>query len=198
LSDASGEQRSATLDQGGRTCAARRWASDAQAAIIPDALPGRFSVEPSNTCDKNDCSTTQQALEIARAALGNQPPDVAYILSSLAILYQSMRSYTKAEVLYKEALAIRYATLGPKHPNLVKSLSHLAGLYYEMGAYRQAEPLWQQAAEMQQALTGDKHPDLAIILGNQAHLYHAIGAYTQEEPLLPRRSSTIWAWCTIS
>jgi tetratricopeptide (TPR) repeat protein len=59
----------------------------------------------------------RQSLEIRRQVLGEQHPDFATSLSSLASLYGSMGRYEDAEPLYRQTLEIRLKALGPDHPD---------------------------------------------------------------------------------
>jgi tetratricopeptide (TPR) repeat protein len=63
-------------------------------------------------------------------------------LGNLALLYQTMGAYAKAEPLYQQALQIRQKALGRQDPDAATSLDQLAGLYCEMGAYTRAESLF--------------------------------------------------------
>ena len=60
-----------------------------------------------------------QALAITEQALGENHPDVATSLSSLAKSYYSQGRYEEAEPLYLQALAIAEEALGENHPNTV-------------------------------------------------------------------------------
>src|SRR5690242_3348454 len=87
----------------------------------------------------------ERALKLRKAVLGENHPDFAASLNSLANLYYDQGNYTQAEPLYERALAIREASLGNNHPLVAASLNNLANLYYDQGNYTQAEPLHERA-----------------------------------------------------
>ncbi|WP_343327452.1 tetratricopeptide repeat protein, partial [Geitlerinema sp. PCC 9228] len=64
----------------------------------------------------------RQALEMRKRLLGEQHPDVATSLSSLAILYKDQGRYEEAEPLYRQALEMRKRLLGEQHPSVAASL----------------------------------------------------------------------------
>ena len=70
----------------------------------------------------------QRSLAINEKALGQDHPDVASSLNSLATLYRSQGKYAAAEALYQRSLAIRETTLGKNHPDVATSLNNLVGL----------------------------------------------------------------------
>jgi CHAT domain-containing protein/tetratricopeptide (TPR) repeat protein len=126
---------------------------------------------------------TLQALEIRRRVLGEEHPDFAASLSSLAELYRSMGNYEAAEPLYLQALEIRRRVLGEEHPDFAASLNNLAELYRSIGNYAAAEPLYLQALEIRRRVLGEEHPAFATSLNNLATLYYSIGKYGAAEPL---------------
>ncbi|NES77604.1 MULTISPECIES: tetratricopeptide repeat-containing protein [unclassified Okeania] len=84
----------------------------------------------------------KESLAIWKEKLGDNHPDVATSLNSLAGLYKSQGRYTEGEPLYKESLAIWKEKLGDNHPDVATSLNSLAGLYKSQGRYTEAEPLY--------------------------------------------------------
>src|SRR5688500_13084317 len=57
------------------------------------------------------------ACSLIGKAYGKQHPEYATCLNNLALSYQDMDSYAKAEPLFLEALQIRERTLGKQHPD---------------------------------------------------------------------------------
>jgi tetratricopeptide (TPR) repeat protein len=97
------------------------------------------------------------ALEIRQKLLGEEHAEYATDLNNLALLYDSMGDYTKAEPLYHNALEIRKQALGENHPDYAQSLNNLAGLYESIGYYAKAEPLYRKALEIRKQALGEKH-----------------------------------------
>ena len=112
-------------------------------------------------------------------------------LNNLAMLYDSLGDYAKAEPLYKRALAIREKALGPEHPDVATSLNNLATLYDTLGDYAKAEPLYKRALAIREKALGPEHPDVATSLNNLATLYETLGDYAKAEPLY-KRALAIW------
>ncbi len=116
--------------------------------------------------------------------LGKNHPDYATSLNNLAMLYQAMGAFDKAEPLMKQALEITKKALGENHPDYATSLNNLAGLYKSMGSYEKAEPLLIQALEIKKKALGENNPSYATSLNNLAGLYESMGSYEKAEPLL--------------
>jgi tetratricopeptide (TPR) repeat protein/CHAT domain-containing protein len=125
----------------------------------------------------------QQVLAIKKEALGERHPSYATSLNNLALLYDSMGDYGKAEPLHRQALDIRKEALGDKHPHYAESLNNLAMLYQEMGDYAKAERFLRQGLAIDKEALGERHPDYATSLDNLAALYDSMGDYAQAEPL---------------
>ncbi|MFZ1025595.1 MAG: CHAT domain-containing protein, partial [Limnoraphis robusta] len=119
-----------------------------------------------------------QALEMYQKLLGDEHPDVANSLNSLAALYTSQGRYSQAEPLLIQALEMYQKLLGDEHPDVANSLNNLAELYSSQGRYSEAETLLIQATEMFQKLLGEVHPDVALSLNNLARLYTSQGDTT--------------------
>ena len=126
------------------------------------------------------------AMEIHRAALGEQHPDYAASLNNLASLYRAMGRHAEAEPLLVRSLAIRRAALGEQHPDYAASLNNLASLYRAMGRHAEAEPLLVAAMEIRRAALGEQHPDYVASLNSLAMLYESTGRHAEAEPLLVR------------
>jgi len=73
-------------------------------------------------------------------------PAAAESLANLALLYNDMCEYSKAEPLYQEALRIYQKTLGPQHPVTAISLNNLALLEFDLGRIEEATALARQAS----------------------------------------------------
>jgi CHAT domain-containing protein/Tfp pilus assembly protein PilF len=125
----------------------------------------------------------KRALKIRQQVLGDHP-DTAISLNNLALMYQSMGDYARAEPLYQQALAIRKTALGENHPGYALSLNNLALMYESMGDYARAEPLLKQALAIDKIALGENHPGYATDLNNLAGLYKSMGDYARAEPLL--------------
>ena len=101
----------------------------------------------------------QEALEIRQKVLGPENPSIRHS-DNLALLYEDMGEYSKAEPLCIEALEIRQKVLGHEHPQTAQSLDNLAVLYKAMGEYAKAEPLLKEVFEIQQKCSAPSNPIL--------------------------------------
>ena len=59
----------------------------------------------------------QKIIEIRRRTLGEDHPDYAVSLNSLAIMYYEMEATLKLKPLYQKIIEIRRRTLGEDHPD---------------------------------------------------------------------------------
>src|SRR6516225_2644300 len=111
---------------------------------------------------KDAIPLAEKLVALTKRARGDER-DTAISLNDLALLYQAMGNYAKAEPLLEEALVIRQKVLGREHPDTAASLNNLALLYYATGKYAQAEPLYQQTLEISKKMLGPEHPTTATI-----------------------------------
>jgi CHAT domain-containing protein/Tfp pilus assembly protein PilF len=125
----------------------------------------------------------RRAMEIRGELLGENHPDYAQSLNTLAALYEATGDYAKAEPLCRQALEINKRALGENHPNYASSLNNLAELYRDMGDYGKAEPLFRQALESRKRARRENHPNYAYSLNGLALLYQHMGDYGKAEPL---------------
>ena len=89
-----------------------------------------------------------KALEVAKANVGPDHPDVALSLNNLALLYDTQGAYAQAEPLYKRSLAIKEKALGPDHPDVAASLNNLAALYRATQRSAEAKKLDERSARI--------------------------------------------------
>lgn len=132
-----------------------------------------------------------KVLAILEKELG--PNDLVFgdAVHNLALLYDEIQDYTRAEPLHKRALAIRERALGLEHPRVADALNSLALSYDKKGDYERAKPLYQQALAIREKVVGKHHPTVAAMLHNLADLYEAQGDYAHAEAM-HRRALAIW------
>ncbi len=92
----------------------------------------------------------------------------ALLLNNLAVFYESMGAYKKAEPLYLKALKIHEKILGEMHPDTATSYNNLAGLYNSMGAIERAEELYLKALNISEKDLGEEHQTTARYYNNLA------------------------------
>jgi CHAT domain-containing protein/Tfp pilus assembly protein PilF len=125
----------------------------------------------------------EQAKIAAQKESGIDSRNYANSLNNLALLYNNMGNYTKAEPLYVEAMNIWKKVLGTEDPDYATSMNNLAFLYHNTGNYTKAEPLYVEAMNIWKKVLGTEHPDYALSLNNLAGLYSNTGNYEKAEPL---------------
>ncbi|EPX60306.1 hypothetical protein D187_001793 [Cystobacter fuscus DSM 2262] len=87
----------------------------------------------------------QRALTLGEAALGKNHPDVAGVLSNLALLALAQGASGRAGELWERALAIHEVTLGRNHPDNVRTLNSLALMRQAQRRLGEAVPLFTRA-----------------------------------------------------
>ncbi|MCB0145117.1 MAG: tetratricopeptide repeat protein, partial [Caldilineaceae bacterium] len=117
----------------------------------------------------------EQALDIRRAALGEQHPVTATSLNNIGILLRDMGEFAEARPYLEQVLDIRRATLGEQHPDTAMSLNNLGGLLRDMGQFAEARPYFEQALDIRQAALGEQHPNIAMSLNNIGMLLRDMG-----------------------
>src|SRR5262245_20749865 len=113
-------------------------------------------------------SIAERSLALTRANKGEDDPETAAGLHSLAMLYHAQGRYADAEPLHKRALAIREKVLGPDHQDVWTSLNYLASAYKQLGRYAEAEPLYKRALSIREKALGSEHPEVAISISGLA------------------------------
>jgi len=84
-----------------------------------------------------------KAIKIFKTLLGENHPDYAGSVLSLAKVYENTGRYHKAEELYLKAINIFKNHFGTNHPDYAASLKDLVSLYEKMGEYGKAEMYYQ-------------------------------------------------------
>jgi len=125
----------------------------------------------------------ENALTKRRQIFGDEHPDVAESINSLALLLLNKSNLTEAEPLLREALTMRRKLLGDEHTDISESLNNLGVLLMFMDEYQAAELLFREALAIDRKLLGDKHPKVASDLNNLGEAMYLIGDYEAAEPL---------------
>jgi tetratricopeptide (TPR) repeat protein/CHAT domain-containing protein len=150
-----------------------------------------------------------QARDLTRNSLGEDQPDFAATLSTLAELYQLAGNYTAAEPLFAQALEVYGKTVGEDHPFFITSRDKLAALHQwlahaigsgdkqeilrlrqqadelrQQGRFEEAIPLAEKQRDLISQLEGMETPWFAASLLNLGELHRLAGNYAAAEPLL--------------
>lgn len=120
----------------------------------------------------------QQTLQLRRAELGDNHPEVAVSLHAVGVMQRQLARYEDAQESEQTALAIREEQFGTDHPEYAESLSALATVEAMLGQIDQAEAHYRQSIailernESAEDLAAGLH-NLGWLLGNQSRFEEA-------------------------
>jgi TonB family protein len=97
-----------------------------------------------------------------KRAKGEDHPEVATVLASLAAVRQALGRHDAAEQLWRRVLDIRERTLAPNHFATATAIEHLAETCAARGKLSEALQLFQRALEMRELTLGAAHPSLRV------------------------------------
>ena len=120
-----------------------------------------------------------RALEIDKAAFGEQHPKVAICLNNLATLLQATHRSEEAEPLMRRSLEIDEMAFGQQHPTVAIDLNNLATLLQATHRSEEAEPLMRRSLEIFDTFrrqTGHEHPHFQRVNENYQALQRAMGS----------------------
>jgi tetratricopeptide (TPR) repeat protein len=117
------------------------------------------------------------ALAVAVPVLGEDHPEVARLLTSLADELYESGDITASAATYRRALAVDERTFGPDAPHTALTLHNLARLEGERGDLARARPLFRRALAIRERAYGPGHPFVAATLSNLAMLDFDDGRY---------------------
>ena len=135
---------------------------------------------------KDSIEMEQQLLKSYEKVLGPEHPSTVQTLINVAIGYQNIEDYDKAEQLFRRALDIREKILGPDHPKTVSILEGIASLLSTKGKLDEAEILVRQVLKRKENSSGTDHPDIASSLSILGELYRRKADYKSGESVFRR------------
>lgn len=123
-------------------------------------------------------SLLENCLRIRRGLLGEEHPDVASTLISLArLLYLKGKFYDCIEI-YRITKAIHTKLEGENHPVTCKSIQYIANCLKRIGKFDEACDLYQQCLSNARAYHNNAaHVDIAIAMDNLAVIYQLLEDY---------------------
>ena len=133
----------------------------------------------------------KRALEIMESNLGPDHVNIAYLLTTMASMYNKMGKTEDAIDNDKRALLIKEKTYGEDHPDVAFALNNLAYDYVTQGKYIEAEPLLKRSMEIFQKNDWQGKPAFANVLQSLAELYSRQEKYSKAEPLMERAVSIL-------
>ena len=117
----------------------------------------------------------RRSLAILEKAFGNDHPDIASTLDSLALVYLFKKQFMEAEDCLNRSLSIRRKILTEEHPDIAASFNNFALLFNATDRYEDAEAYNKRALVIREKVLGSVHPDLARSLINLSNIYEKKG-----------------------
>ena len=100
-------------------------------------------------------------LELKRSK-GEDHPEVATVLASLASVRQALGMHESSEQLWRRVLDIRERTLAPNHFATASALEHLGDACAARGKIHEALSSFQRALTIREKTLGNEHPSLRV------------------------------------
>ncbi len=125
----------------------------------------------------------ERALAVRRQTLGDDHPDVADSVNTLAVLHSYQGDYEGAVKLYDEALVLRRAAYGENHQKMAETYNDVGETFRQMSRLAEAEPMHRRALEIRRRVLGPNHEDVAYSLHNLAAVVDDKGDLEAAEPL---------------
>ena len=127
-----------------------------------------------------------RALEVARTSHGENHPNIAGTMGTLAIVLEQESRFADAEALQKKALVIYEKIFGPDHPVTAISLNNLAVVYADENRSQETIGLLQRVVAIDEKAFGPDSPEVARSLANLANSYRETGRREEALPLYER------------
>ena len=128
----------------------------------------------------------EKSLSLKREVYGENHPEVAAGLHTLAVLYDTQGKYQEAESFFRQSLVIKEKIFGQDHPEVARSLNSIAVVNWNQGKYAEAEPLFQRSLAIKEKTLGPDDPEVGNTLTNLGVLFHLQGKFDKAEPLFKR------------
>lgn len=123
------------------------------------------------------------AFEKALSKIDQKSKSYAIVMNNLALVYDDMQNFAKAEEYYKRAADVYKATVGEKDPNYITTIENLGYLYQQQGKYALAEEYYSQALTLNKEVLGTRDPRYAEALESLAKLAEKAGKRERAEQL---------------
>jgi serine/threonine-protein kinase len=126
------------------------------------------------------------ALEVRRAELPANLPELARTIEANAILANARNHTDEAIDLFRESLALRREALGNQHPLVAGTLANLGATEYERGDDAAAEPPLREAIAIYDEGLGPDSTAMARALNNLGNVRVRLGDYDEAQALFER------------
>lgn len=125
----------------------------------------------------------QQAVAIARRALGDDDPRTLTSRNQLATLYWYQERFDEAEPIYRDVLERRRAVLGPEHQDTLRTQVDLASNYAQQKRLAEAERLARDTLEAATRVAGPEHQNARLARNTLQAVYFQQARFAEAEPL---------------
>lgn len=113
-------------------------------------------------------TTLETALEVTRASVGPEHPDVGWVLYQLGWLAFVEGKVFEARGLYEEVIDLFEASMDPDDPNLVAPYNDMAVVLTELGELDEALAMHEKVLDVRERTLGLDHPSVASTHDNMA------------------------------
>ena len=153
---------------------------------ITDFMTKMFKVsDPSEA--RGNTVTAREILDKAAkeidTGLSNDPQLQAKMMHTMAVTYDGLGLYSRAQPLLERALEIQRRTLGPRNPDTLKSMAELASVRASEGHYAESEKLIREILDIRGRVLGPEHPDTLNSMNDLAVALRGEGRYAEAEKL---------------
>ena len=182
----------------------QRWAEHDRFLPHADAVLARFGDSTPEAAALTQCTASGhrnrlrfgQAIEryeraeaMCRAALGDNHPELAVILSNHATLLHILgRDLDRAIAMLREAERIDQAAFGDDHPKVATVVNNIGSVLKDKGDLDGALACFREAERIDRAALGDGHPNVVIrvnnigsVLQDKGDLDGALACYREAE-----------------
>ncbi len=121
----------------------------------------------------------EKTLSIDLAKYGNDHPEIASTLSSIAYDWSKKGNYKKAIENYQKALTIRIKHYGEFDISTARTYNNLALNWSNLGENKKAIELFKKSLNIKLKTIGKNHPSAAISFNNIGYDYKVLGQYDE-------------------
>lgn len=134
-----------------------------------------------------------QALDIVDSLIREMPINElrferGKIFAGLAVCYDGMKDYHKAEMCNLEAIEIIKEFKGEQHLDYATAIDNLGIVYFHKGDRIKAEQCFLKALKIRKSSLEENHPMYIVSLANVGTFYYRTGDYSKAEKYLLRDS----------
>jgi len=115
--------------------------------------------------------------------LAKDPEQKAQMLSVMAIVYQGLGLYSRAEPLLEQAIDLRRRSLGAEHPDTLRLRGQLGSVLTAQGRYSEAEKMDRDLLDIERRVLGPEHRDTLVTQRDFFWLLNAEGHPADAEKL---------------